>query len=78
VIRASAGWRIPSEHGIIPVTGEPFVWFAAILPILAVYPLLNLVWAVFILARRRWRSGRLWLVTAAVWLCAVAIDFAHH
>ena len=26
---ASRGWRIPQEHGAIPVTGEPFVWVLA-------------------------------------------------
>jgi len=27
---AFRGWRIPQEHGAIPVTGEPFVWALAL------------------------------------------------
>ncbi len=26
LVLASRGWRIPQEHGAVPVTGEPFVW----------------------------------------------------
>jgi hypothetical protein len=78
LVRASLGWRIPQEHGVVPVAGEPFVWFVAILPIIVVYPLLNLAWAGFIVVRRQWRSGRLWLLTVAIWVCAISIDFAHH
>jgi hypothetical protein len=78
LVRASLGWRNPAEHGMIPVSGEPFVWFAAILPVLVVYPLLNLVWGAFIVFRRRRQSGRWWLLTATIWFCAVVIDFVHH
>jgi hypothetical protein len=63
---------------MIPVTGEPFVWFVGVLPLLVVYSLLNLVWAAFLIVRRQWRIGRAWLLTAAIWLCAISIDFAHH
>jgi len=78
VIRASSGWRIPEEHGMIPVAGEPFVWGFAILPVVACFTLVNLLWAGLICFRRKWRDGYFMLMTAAVWLIAVWIDFAHH
>ena len=63
---------------MIPVTGEPYVWFAAVIPVCAVFIVLNLIWGAFILARKRWRSGIFWLSTIPIWLIAAAIDFAHH
>ena len=78
VVRASSGWRIAEEHGEIPVTGEPFIWAFAIFPVIAAFLVLNLVWATLILVRRQWRSERLWLLAAAVWLIAIGVDFAHH
>jgi len=30
LLLASRGWRIPQEHGMVPVTGEPFVWVLAL------------------------------------------------
>jgi hypothetical protein len=81
VVAASrGGWAIPEERaaGIYTTTGEPFVWFVNILPIVAIFFVINLAWGAGILTRRNWQSGRLWLLTAAVWLGAVVIDFAHH
>ncbi len=78
VVVASHAWRIAEEQGVVPVTGEPFVWFAGIFPIVAIFSLLNLVWGSVLLARRQWQSGRLWLLTALAWIVAVLIDFAHH
>jgi len=78
VARASLSWAIPQEMGEVPVTGEPFVWAAAVLPVVAVFLLLNLTWGALILAHRQWRSGRLWLLTPLIWLAAIVIDFAHH
>lgn len=78
VVAASHGWRIPEEHGEVPVTGEPFVWFAGIFPIVALFSLLNLVWGFIILTRRQWHAARWWLFAALIWLGAVWIDFAHH
>ena len=78
VIGASHGWRIPEEHGEIPVSGEPYAWFAGILPVIAIFLPLNFAWGLGILLRRRWWSGRFWLFSALIWLVAVAIDFAHH
>jgi len=77
VVRASAAWAIPQEHGEVPITGEPFVWFLGIMPVVIVFLLLNLFWGAMLL-NRRWRNGYFWLMSAAVWFIAVWIDFAHH
>jgi hypothetical protein len=81
VVAASrGGWAIPEERaaGIYTTTGEPLVWFLSILPIVATFFVINLVWGAGILTRRHWQGGRLWLLTAGVWVVAVVIDFAHH
>jgi hypothetical protein len=75
---ASPSWAIPHERGVVPITGEPFVWFAGVLPVFAGFFLLNLAWGALILGCRRWSSGRYWLLTAPLWLVAVLVDFAHH
>lgn len=75
---ASHSWAIPEEHGQVPVTGEPFVWFAFIWPIVGSFLLLNLIWGAFILAKQDWRSGRLWLLAPVIWIVPVVVDFAHH
>jgi hypothetical protein len=78
--RASNAWANPQERaaGVYSVTGEPFVWFAEIWPIVVVFLALNLSWEALILARRHWVSGRLWLLTVMIWLIAVLVDNAHH
>lgn len=43
LLLASRGWGIPKEHGMVPVTGEPFVWALA-LPVLGVFLLADIVW----------------------------------
>ena len=78
VVAASPSWAIPQEHGVVPITGEPFVWFAGVFPIVAGFLLLNLSWGALILGCRRWSSGRYWLSTIPLWLVAVLVDFAHH
>jgi hypothetical protein len=80
VFRASPSWAIPQERaaGINSITGEPFVWFAGILPVAAVFFLLNLIWGSLILVRGRWKSGSFWLLAALIWCVAIGIDFAHH
>jgi hypothetical protein len=78
VVRASAAWRIPEEHGVVPITGEPFVWFAAILPVVVVFFALNFSWGAYICFNRKWQIGYYWLIVLAVWFVAIWIDFAHH
>ena len=80
VVRASKGWVIPRERevGLHSVTGEPYIWALSVLPVCAVFLVLNLAWGAFILARKRWQSGIFWLLSIPIWLAAVAIDFAHH
>lgn len=78
VMRSTRGWVIPEEHGSIPVTGEPFAWAGATLPVITVFFLLNLTWGALILRYRQWQSGRIWLGTLLPWLIAIVIDFKHH
>jgi len=80
LVAVSLNWAIPQERelGLHSTTGEPFIWALGALPILAVFTLLNLAWGAYICFKKRWRSGYFWLMTAAVWLIAVWIDFAHH
>jgi hypothetical protein len=65
----------PSAHS---ETAEPFILALGVLPIFAVFSVLNVTWGAFILARPQWRGGRLWLLAALIWSVAVGIDFAHH
>lgn len=74
---ASRGWRIPEEHGMIPVTGEPFVWALA-LPVLGRFLLADAAWGVFVFRGRAPKRRLAWLVTVVVWLFAIVIDFSHH
>lgn len=81
VVAASrGGWAIPEERaaGIRTTTGEPFVWFLSILPIVAIFLVINVGWGAVILARWQRKGGLFWLLAAVVWLGAIAIDFAHH
>jgi hypothetical protein len=77
LVLASRGWRIPQEHGMVPVTGEPFVWVLA-LPVLGVFLLADIVWGGLLLRGRELKRGLWWLVTAAAWLLAIGIDFSRH
>jgi hypothetical protein len=74
---ASRGWRIPQEHGAIPVSGEPFVWALA-LPVLGVFLLADLVWGGLLLRRRERKRGLWWFIVGGLWLIAIVVDFAHH
>jgi hypothetical protein len=79
-VGGSNGWVIPLERelGLHSVTGGPYVWALSVLPVCAVFLVLNLTWAAFVLARKRWHSGIFWLLSIPIWLAAVVIDFAHH
>jgi hypothetical protein len=80
LLRARYAWIIPEEaaNGIHTITGEPFVWAAAVLPVWIVFLVINLIWGVKILVRRQSAQGRIWLASAFVWMVAVLFDFAHH
>jgi hypothetical protein len=77
LVLASRGWRIPEEHGMVPVTGEPFVWVDA-LPVLGIFFLTDAIWGGLLLRHKEWKGRLWWLVTAAVWLLAIGVDFSHH
>jgi hypothetical protein len=80
VLLASRAWVIRQEcrAGLNSVTGEPFVWFISIAPIIAVFFLLDLAWGSIIIKRRQWKTGRMWLAAVAIWIVAAIIDFSHH
>jgi hypothetical protein len=77
LVLASRGWRIPQEHGMVPVSGEPFVWVLA-LPVLGTFFLADIAWGGLLLRDRKSKRRLWWLVTAAVWLLALGIDFSRH
>ena len=78
VFLASRAWAIPRERGLHSETGEPFIWFLSVAPIVAIFFVVNVIWGVLILVRRQWPRGYFWLLTALMWLLAAVIDFAHH
>jgi hypothetical protein len=80
VCLASRSWAIPQERGLHSETGEPFVWALSVVPIFAIFFVINVVWGALILAlaRKRWHSGIFWLLSIPIWLAAVVLDFAHH
>jgi hypothetical protein len=77
LVLASRGWRIPQEHRMVPVTGEPFVWVLAV-PLLGVFLLADIVWGSLLLRDTEFKRRLWWLVTAAVWVLAIGIDFSRH
>ena len=77
LLLASRGWRIPEEHGAIPVTGEPFIWADA-LPVLGIFLLANIVRGGLLLRYRQPKRGLWWLITGGLWVIAIWVDFAHH
>jgi hypothetical protein len=77
LVLASRGWRIPQEHGMVPVTGEPFVWVLAV-SVLGVFLLADIVWGGLLLRDRQSKRRLWWLASAAVWLLAIGIDFSRH
>jgi len=80
LIAVSPSWAIREERqaGIRSITGEPFVWATLGWPILALFFLLNLSWAAFVISKRQWIDGRYWVITPVIWIIALWIDFAHH
>jgi hypothetical protein len=49
----------------------------SILPIVAVFFLINFAWTI-VLARNRWKGASFWLLSGVIWLAAIAIDSTHH
>lgn len=80
IAASRGGWKIPEEvaAGINVTTGEPFIWFINILPIVAAFFVINAAWGACVLPRRQWKAGLYWILAAFVWLGAVVIDFRHH
>jgi len=74
---ASRGWRIPQEHGMIPVAGEPFVWALA-LPVLGAFLLADIVWGGVLFRYRERKRWLWWFIIGGLWLIALCVDFAHH
>ena len=77
LVLASRGWRIPQEHGMVPVTGEPFVWVLAV-PVFGVVLLVDIVWGGLLLRHKASKRWPWWIATGLVWLIAIALDFSHH
>lgn len=77
LVLAARGWRIPQEHGEVPITGEPFVWVLA-LPVLGAFLLANIVWGGMLLRYKDSKRWLWWIITVAAWLFTIYIDFAHH
>jgi hypothetical protein len=77
LVLASRAWRIPQEHGMVPVTGEPFVWVLA-LPVLGLFFIADVIWGIMLLRNKEWK-GKFWCVLNAVaWLVVLGVDFSHH
>lgn len=67
---------IPPGGGL--PTANPWMWGLAALPLLAMFFLGDLLWAVVSLARRRTRaSGYIYGAVAAGWACSLTLVFAH-
>lgn len=77
LVLASRGWRIPQEHGAVPVTGEPFVWILA-MPVFGIFFLANITWGVLLVQHREPKRGLWWFFIAMPWVIALWVDFAHH
>jgi hypothetical protein len=77
LVLASRSWKIPQEHGMVPVTGEPFVWVLA-LPVLGVFLFANIVWGALLWRSRDSKRGLWWLITGVGWLFTIYVDFYHH
>jgi hypothetical protein len=77
VFASMASWPFHEERaaGIHTVTGEPLVWATRTWPIFICFGLLNAIW---IFCIKKWRDSYFLLATAAIWLVAMWIDFAHH
>ena len=78
LLLASYSWAITQERGLNSMTAEPFIWGLSVVPIWTLFLSIDLIWGTMIALRKRWRSGRIWLLASLIWLVAATIDFAHH
>jgi len=73
-------WNIPAERAMgidsSADTGQGVVWALLVIPIYAVYLILNLAWGGFIVACRNERGARFCFLALMVWIVATLIDFA--
>lgn len=77
LVLASRGWRNPAEQGMIPVTGEPFVW-ALCLPVLALFLVVDFGWAGLLVRQKDARGAVYLLASVCFGIVSVYADFAHH
>lgn len=78
VSRAKFGWVTPEDHELNAITGEPFIWFMAIFPVVALFVVVDVAWTYLVIVSRQRRQRYFLLLTAAIWLIGISIDFAHH
>ena len=65
--------------GVTPQSGEAVVWAVGVLPLWALFGVVDALWAVWVLAPPpRWRAAGAVLVVAALWAVAILIDRAHY
>jgi len=78
VSRASLGWVTHEDHQLHAITGEPFIWFMSIFPVVVSFVVVNVARTWLIIARGQRRQRLFSLLTAAAWLIGIGIDYAHH
>jgi hypothetical protein len=73
-------WYIPAEReaGIDATTAEPFLWAAIVVMVGGPFLVIDLIWGLTIIIKKRWRSAPFWFAVLCMWLVSVVIDFAHH
>ena len=78
---ASALWVRPGEEGTPGGPGDAFYWLLVLVPVLAVFAVLNFI-ALTAIVRRARALGRrvalaLWLAVAVLWIGAAVMDHLH-
>ncbi len=78
---ASALWVRPGEEGTPGGPGDAFYWLLILVPVLAIFAVLNSI-VLSVIVRRPRALGRgvalaLWLAVAVLWIGAVAMDQLH-
>jgi hypothetical protein len=44
VSQASLGWVTSEDHQLHAITGEPFIWFMSIFPVVVLFVVVNVAW----------------------------------